>query len=181
MHYMGGNLCDEKNDIHFSLRVQINCNKHVERTVYQLDTDSLKNPCEPLVVMNSEHGCPVWTTGTLAMFMDEYSIWLGVPLIIMGLYLMSAGGRYPKSTLFCFTTFMTTIMFTETLYINLMPSYTPLWTVWVSLIVTTGMGVGLGFGAAWWPRIGVGFIGLCFGGLLGKSLDLLITKLMKGE
>ena len=48
-----------------------------------------------------------------------------------------------------------------------MPSWAPVWTVPVVGIVCLGMGLGMGYGAAKWPKIGVVIMGLSLGSLLG--------------
>ena len=66
MMYKGGNMCNETH--HFQLEVQINCNPNIEHTTYAFDKQSLKSPCDPKVIMNSPHGCPVLSTGPLGIF-----------------------------------------------------------------------------------------------------------------
>jgi hypothetical protein len=51
-----------------------------------------------------------------------------------------------------------------------MPSWSPIWTVWVSLCVTLGIGAGIGYGAQRWSRIGVLFIGGWVGAFVGMLL-----------
>lgn len=102
MNYEGGNMCNETS--HYSLVVQINCNPNLEQTTYGLDKESLNSPCDPRVIMNSPHACPVMSAGPLARFLEDAGYWIGVPMIIIGGYLAFTGGRFPSTTLFIFST-----------------------------------------------------------------------------
>ena len=63
MSYEGGNMCNDTS--HFSLVVQINCNPNLDKTTFGFDKESLLSPCDPKVIMNSPHACPVMSTGAL--------------------------------------------------------------------------------------------------------------------
>ena len=93
MNYEGGNMCNDTSK--YSLSVQINCNSNLDKTTYALDKESLKSPCDPRVIMNSPHACPVLSSGPLQKFLDEYNYWIGIPMILIGGYLLGAGGRFP--------------------------------------------------------------------------------------
>lgn len=161
---------------HFQLIVQINCNPNIEKTTYALDKESLKTPCDPKVIMNSPHGCPVLTTGPLGIVIVRFAWWIGAPLIIMGMYLLTVGGRYPKTTLALFTTLAASLTSIFVLFSAVFPANSPAWSVLVVGIVTFCMGGGLGFGAAKWPRIGIVCMGLSLGGLIGYCVYWLFLE-----
>ena len=51
-----------------------------------------------------------------------------------------------------------------------MPESSPVWTVSFTIIIGFFVGGGLGFGASYWPRLGVLIIGLSIGALLGACI-----------
>ena len=174
MTYEGGNMCNETD--HYQLVVQINCNPNLQTTTYQLDQDSLKTPCDPKVIMSSPSGCPVLTTGPLGVFIEKYAYWIGLPMLVIGGYLMSKGGRFPRTTLAMFSAISVTNLLLFILYLYVLPSFAPVWTVWIVGVVCVGMGGGLGFGAAKWPRIGIMCMGASLGSLLGYIIYWLFLK-----
>ena len=117
--------------------------------------------------MNSPFACPVFTTGPLENILNDYSYWFGVPLLLIGGYLAFAGGKFTAVTLFIFSTLAITMSLLFSIYLFLMPSYTPAFTVPIVFIVCLGMGLGMGYGAAKWPKIGVVIMGFALGSMLG--------------
>ena len=168
MNFEGGNMCNDTSK--YSLSVQINCNSNLDKTTYALDKESLKSPCDPRVIMNSPHACPVLSSGPLQKFLDEYNYWIGIPMILIGGYLLGAGGRFPGITLALFSTLAIGVFQVFCLYIFVLPAFSPSWTVPIVLIVSLGMGVGMGWGAAKWPKIGVMIMGASLGALLGMII-----------
>ena len=75
MTYEGGNMCNETSA--FSLVVQINCNPNLDKTTFGLDSASLASPCDPRVIMNSPHACPVISAGPLAKFLEDAGYYIG--------------------------------------------------------------------------------------------------------
>jgi hypothetical protein len=63
------------------------------------------------------------------------------------------------------TSFIMIIMF-----VFVYPSNSPLWIVWLTLVVALGMGSGIGYAAAYWSRIGILLLGTWIGGLFGAIL-----------
>jgi hypothetical protein len=69
MKYTHGNACTANKD--FSLRLQINCDEGASRTIFYLDENSVaSDECEPLVIMNSPHGCPVFSMPAMWRWAD---------------------------------------------------------------------------------------------------------------
>merc|ERR1712210_248193 len=158
-------MCDETTK--YSLQVQINCNENLEKTTFALDKESLKNKCSPRVIVNSPHACPVLSLGPLGEILTNYNYWLGVSMIAIGGYLCFVGGQFPSVTLLLFTTLAVSIAQIFAIYILVLPSFMPTWSVPIIYFVNLGMGLGLGYGASKWPKIGIVIMGLSMGSLLG--------------
>lgn len=126
--------------------------------------------------MSSPHGCPVLSTGPLGVFIERFAYWIGIPMLLIGGYLMSTGGRFPRTTLAMFSAISVTNLLLFILYLYVLPSFAPVWTVWIVGIVCAGMGGGLGFGAAKWPRIGIMCMGASLGSLIGYGIYWLFLK-----
>ena len=88
-------------------------------------------------------------------------------MIAIGGYLCFAGGRFPGTTLFIFSTLAVGLIELFMLFIFVMPHFAPIWTVPIAGTVCLCMGLGMGYGAAKWPKIGVMIMGFSLGSLLG--------------
>lgn len=165
INYEGGNMCNATS--HYSLKVQINCNPNLDKTTFALDKESLKNVCDPVVIMNSPHACPVLSMGPLGQIIGNYNYWVGIPMLLIGGYLVALGGRFTGVTLFIFTTLAVSLAQLFIIFIFILPSFFPIWSVFIVYFINLGMGLGLGYGAMKWPRIGVTVMGFSLGCLLG--------------
>ena len=126
--------------------------------------------------MNSPHACPVIASGALGRFITDYTYYLAFPAIIIGLYLFAVGGKYPEFTLALFSTLAITLSLLTVLYVAVLPYQCPSWTVWIVGFVCLGLGAGMGYGAAKWPKIGIAIMGASLGSLIGYGLYTLIMK-----
>ena len=168
MNYEGGNMCNEES--HFSLQVQINCNPNLEKTTYALDKASLQTPCDPRVIMNSPHACPVATAGALSTVISDWKYLIGAPAILLGAYFAFTGGKYTGVTLFIFCSVAIFLAGMISVFTIVLPPMIPQWTVLVVGFVCLGMGLGMGYGALRWPKIGLVIMGLSLGALFGLFL-----------
>jgi hypothetical protein len=117
--------------------------------------------------MNSPHACPVMSTGPLSKFMTKNAYFIGLPLILIGGYLAFVGGRFPGVTIAIFSTLTVFLAQLFAIFLFVLPNFSPSWTVPVVGFVCLGMGLGMGYGAAKWPKIGVVIMGTSLGCLLG--------------
>ena len=65
--YSGGSECTETQ--HYSLNLHVVCNKLHEQPSYTIETSSLADPCSPIVIMATKHGCPLVQQQSLDWFM----------------------------------------------------------------------------------------------------------------
>ncbi len=63
-----------------------------------------------------------------------------------------------------------------TIYVLILPVDTPQWTVWICLAVSSGIGCGVGYAAATWPRFGVLLISSLIGSLFGHLFYNLLVS-----
>lgn len=82
----------------------------MDKTTFALDKESLKNTCDPKVIMNSPHACPVISMGPLGRALEDYKYYIGIPMLAIGAYLCFVGGRFPGTTLFIFSTLAITLI-----------------------------------------------------------------------
>ena len=88
-------------------------------------------------------------------------------MIILGGYLCFVGGRFTGITLALFSTLAVMLIQLFSIYIFVLPNFSPAWTVPLVGGICLGMGLGMGYGAAKWPKIGVVIMGFSLGSLLG--------------
>ena len=140
---------------------------------YQLDTNSLDDPCTYKVIMESSHACPVISLWELWYFMEDYDYLFGLMCLALGGYFISVGGLYFKATLFISAQFAFAFALLITLFGTVYPSYSPEWVMWINLIVVFSVGAGLGYAAMRWPFFGV----LVLATILGCGLGAFIYSL----
>jgi hypothetical protein len=113
--FTGGSQCNETSK--YSLLVQLNCDENCKETTYELDTASIQTPCSPKVIISSKEACAKVALGTLWTFFKTYYYIFGIFMIFIGIFLIVAGGRYYKVTMwfagtFSVAAFILIIMFT---------------------------------------------------------------------
>jgi len=107
--------------------------------------------------------------GPLGQFIELAKYWLGAPMMILGLFFISVGGRYPTTSFFLFSTLTVGSMLLFGIFVFALPSdYMPMWTVYLFAPICYAMGAGLGYGAAKWPKIGIAVIAFAIGALFGS-------------
>jgi hypothetical protein len=108
---------------------------------------SLKTPCTPRVILTSREACPILSLGTLWHFFNLYYHIFGVTMILGGIYLMILGGRHYKVTMFLAGQIAIAAFIMIMMFSSVYPNNAPMWVVWLTLIVSVGIGAGIGFAA----------------------------------
>jgi len=67
--------------------------------------------------------------------------------MLLGLFLLGLGGRFYKATMFMAGTFAVTAFLMLIIYVDVYPTYSPMWLVWMTLICSFGFGAGIGYAA----------------------------------
>lgn len=166
--FKGGNQCNATSD--YQLVLQLNCDEYASTTTYNLDPASIATPCTPRVIMNSPVACPVLSLGTLWTFFNDYYYIFGVSMILIGILLMVFGGRFFKVTLFLVGQVSVAAFILIIMFALVYPTDSPMWVVWLTLVVSFGIGAGIGYATQRWARFGVLLLGLWIGGLLGAIM-----------
>jgi hypothetical protein len=130
--------------------------------------------------MTSKNVCPILSLGTLWHFFNAYYYIFGVFMILGGLWLMIFGGRFFKVTMFVAGQVSVAAMILIILFSRVYPNIIPMYVVWLSLIVSIGIGAGIGYAAQKWARVGVLLIGLWMGGLFGALLYSMLFSVFAG-
>ena len=121
--------------------------------------------------MNSPYGCPVFGMPPVWRWIDSNHILICAILLIMGVSLLIFGGRYYLATMATISTFGMSCLLLVILYGFILPSTTPSWMVWLSIILSLAIGGGLGYAAYNWPKIGIFTIGAVVGAFFGTLLN----------
>ncbi len=93
---------------------------------------------------------------------------------------MIFGGRFFKVTMFVAGQVSVAAMILIILFSRVYPNIIPMYVVWLSLIVSIGIGAGIGYAAQKWARVGVLLIGLWMGGLFGALLYSMLFSVFAG-
>ena len=175
LSYTGGNWCNDTNQ--YTLTIEINCDEDAGFTEYELSSsETLEDTCSPVIVMYTTEGCPVFSIHALYSFCSKYRDWIGVIFMGIGGFLLGAGGRFYKASMFLAGEASVILIVMLSIYVFLLPIDTPEWTVWICLAVSAGIGAGVGYAGARWPRLGVLIISSMLGLLIGHLLYNVIVS-----
>ena len=165
----GGNVC--KPNKNYGLNLQINCDAGAAKTSFRLDLESIStDECNPKVIMNTPYGCPVFGMPPVWKWVDTNRIIICAVFLIVGGLLLSVGGKYYLATMATISTFGMTCFMLTLLYGLVLPTSTPQWLVWLSVVLCLAIGAGLGYAAYNWPKIGIFCIGSVVGAFVGTLL-----------
>jgi len=67
------------------------------------------------------------------------------------------------------------------MFTRVYPNIIPMYVVWLTLMVSIGIGSGIGYAAQKWARVGVLLIGLWVGGLFGALLYSMLFSVFAGS
>jgi hypothetical protein len=123
--------------------------------------------------MNTPYGCPIYGMPPLWNWVD-YNVYLvSAFLIIFGAGLLQFGSKHYLVSMALISTFGVGFVLLSILYGVIMPATTPIWMVWVSIVLCFGTGAGFGYGAYNWPKVGVFTIGLTVGAFIGTIIYII--------
>lgn len=180
LKFTGGNKCNAT--AYYALLVQLNCDAYATQTSVQLDLDSIAtSECSPRVIMSSQSACPVLALGTLWQFFNQYYYIFGLAMMATGGFLLVLGGRMFKVTMFIAGEVSVASFIMIVMFAAVYPNNSPMWVVWLTLMVSTGMGAGIGYAAQKWARIGVFLIGYWIGGFMGAIMYSMFSNLFTGS
>ena len=97
-------------------------------------------------------------------------------MLLIGFGMLVFGGMFPGLTFFVLTMIIVGVGLISLMYLYLIPTLFPAWSVWIAFYFSFGMGAGLGVGATKWPHIGILLLGATVGAGLGEMIDLLIIQ-----
>lgn len=168
-----GNACTERKN--YGLDIQLNCDAGASKTTFELDLKSIStDQCVPKIIMSSPHGCPAFGLPPLWKWTDQNHWLICAVLIVVGTTFLTVGGRYYLGTMAFVSTFGMSCLMLTFLYGFVLPHTTPQWLVWLSISMSICVGMGLGYGAYNWPKIGVFTIGAVVGSLIGSLFYVVI-------
>jgi len=131
--------------------------------------------------MHSEYAWALLSLHSLAKWLNLCRYEISLILLALGGFLAFFGGRYYKATFFIFGQLGLTIYMMLYFYITLLPSYTPVWTVWFALILALTFSSGLGLICMTYARVGVLVVGATLGGLLGGIFFKILVYVISGS
>lgn len=124
LEYESNAICQA--NIKYGLKIEVNCNKDVFRTKYELNVKRTnQNPCVPVIEMESPHGCPVINSGALNKWNSKFWMINGSILMVLGIFLMGVGARSPLITMFVITTVVVGTALIVGVFTFVLPSFVP--------------------------------------------------------
>ena len=131
--------------------------------------------------MNSAAGCPSFSMPALWRWSDANSVVLGIFYIALGSILIQFGPTHDKFSLIAIATFGMGTFVLVTVHAFILPNSTPMWMVWISVLMALGIGAGAGYGVYEWPKIGVISIGISLGTIFGLLIYIMFMSNITGN
>jgi hypothetical protein len=145
MKFKHGSACTKEKN--YGLTLQINCDSTAIKDSYHLDPTSIEDDeCHPTVIMNSQSGCPVFSMPALWRWSDSNNYVIGAFFMIIGGLMIYFGNKYQKITICFIASFGVSFLVLLVTYGLVMPNETPQYIVWISVLMSFGVGAGAGYG-----------------------------------
>lgn len=162
----------------YTFTIEATCDPDASTATAFFKAKSLEDECNPVVELVSQHACPLFSVHALWRYFEKYSLAIALLLIIGGSFLLAQGQRFYKATVAVATMLLVGFASLLAVYVLIMPAGSPEWTVWISIFVTFGFGLGVGWIAAESIRFGILIIGVLLGSFLGIVVfNLLVYRL----
>jgi hypothetical protein len=130
---------------------------------------TLAEDCEPkIIVMRTSEACPRLALGSLWNFFNDFYIFFGIFMIVLGGYLISFGAKFENYTLFLIGTCTVSTLFMIVIYAGFFPDKSEAWVVFLTLLISLGIGSAAGYAAMKFAKYGVILGGAWLGGIIGS-------------
>lgn len=133
-------------------------------------TSFKEDRCSPHIVMSTPAGCPVIAMPALSRWVKDYYFIVTLVYFMVGMSLLVFGGKFYMAAISTISAVYAIVTMITLVFGNILPSFTPLFVVWIMILLAFGVGLGLAYGAYHWPRAGIVLITLCTGFVLGLML-----------
>ena len=170
--YEGGDKC--QGFTRYSLSIDVLCDESLteEPQISYLKSDE----CAPRIEMRSAHGCPIQASTTLYRFSALYWPLVGTIYMLIGLPLLLCPTWKPKLTTCVVVSIACALLLVYTIFAQIVPYGSPVWTVWPISYFATGMGLGVSVVTLKWPWVGTSILGTVLGSLVGFCFDMAIVQ-----
>jgi len=95
--------------------------------------------------MRTSEACPRLSLGTLWNIFNDFYIFFGILMIVLGSYLVAFGAKYEEYTLFMLGTSTVATLFMIIIYVGLFPDKSEVWLVFLTLLFSMGVGSAAGW------------------------------------
>lgn len=165
-----GDVCDDKK---YSVTYNILCNPEMEKGVVKFNNEDefSVNKCNNVLNGQSRAACPFVNYYIIAYFLNQYSLFLGAAIIVIGLFLLILGLKFIKATIFVSAAMACTTL-SAVLYFNIFNAESTT-TVWIVLGIGFLIGILLGY---FLINITSAFF-MLIGGYMGYTLGVFLYHL----
>jgi hypothetical protein len=163
-----GDACGDKN---YAVKLDMICNKDAKEPKI-LGTEKFNaDSCANSLIIESKHNCPDANVYAVLKFVNQYSIFVGGVLILIGIFLVFLGNKLMIITVFLITMIITVTLVFLLMFGFILPGGANPAIVWVVLGIAVIVGIVLGFLVAKYKKTLIGF---ALGGYLGYLLGILL-------
>jgi hypothetical protein len=169
-----GEVCESDKSKNYKTTYEMECLKDQKEVVFdvlnqgEVDIDK----CENTIKIRTTEACPKLNYYIITYFLNEYKIYAGIVIIIIGSFLVFFGIKFIKVSVLVVTTLITiTVLFI--IYFNIFHP-TSVLSVWILLGVGTALGLLLGFV---FRKMVKGFI-LIIGGYIGYLISIFLYDIL---
>lgn len=107
---------------------------------------------------------------------DYYNYLVALALITLGALLVQFGGKYYMASMCTLAVFGKMCTLLCIMYGFILPNTTPQFIVTISMLLTFGAGLGLGYGVYNWPKAGIFIMGLYVGCFIGSLVFMMFLS-----
>jgi hypothetical protein len=157
---------------HYGLKIFLNCDKTISTGEIK-DLKYLRttpNSCVEELTMNARDACPALDINEIFVFLNQYALFYGAVMIVVGLFINFVGRKSIKPTVFMITFISTTFVLLLVLYSLFMQHEREMWVNWLVLGLCTVAGLLLGVFMAYSLKYGIALLSGTSGALLAFTI-----------
>lgn len=150
----------------YSLNVQIMCNTESnDDEIHWVGSDG--DVCSPLLVYRSSRGCPVFSMGAFAKFLQDYYYLWGAALIILGGFLCFFGNKFVNFVIFAIVALGVFCILGSIFFYMFLRKVKEDWGKWLAIGIIVAISLGLGYVVMRLRKWGIAVVAAWGGVMLG--------------
>ncbi len=158
----------------YTVTYHLSCDENLDHDKHILEKVEVHDTCKYDLYFRTYGGCPTFNLYAVWNFLLKFKVIFGTILIVQGLFFFTLGAKLVIVTLFTVCVLLVVGGMFFIFFVVLFTEASPVF-VWVILVLSLILGVGLGYFVAKYKK---GAFGLLLGGYMGFILGVLLYNLL---